>query len=1091
MNRMLNRAAKATTIRRVQAVSTLLATSLTIVAQQSWLWTPIAQADQANICATPGNDGPVPTGGQVNTFYPGTAASVGIGSTSLVVGTADGSPPIKKGDLLMIIQMQGADIDSTNTDSYGDGSSGNNPNQGATNYPASGVANGNLTTNFTAGLYEYAVAKSDVPLTGGTLDLTSPLINSYSNVDNGTSTSSAGQRRFQVIRVPQYSSSSDAATSVSSTLTAPAWNGVKGGIFAMDVAGILTFASGTIDMSGRGFRGGGGKQYGGDSTNPPLLNTDVVTLSTRKANGSKGEGIAGTPKYLLDGNTASSTLITGTNEGYPDGSFGRGAPGNAGGGGSDGYPQTKINGVAVAPVVAGTGYGNGQNAGGGGGSNGGIGGKGGKTWSSALPYGGDGGSVFPATPTRLIMGGGGGAGSTNDATSTAGPSGALASSGAPGGGIIMVRAAAITGTGSIVSNGQKPVGIPANDASGGGGAGGSILVVTDNGSTAGLTLTANGGAGGNNTGGGSVPAHGPGGGGSGGVIFNSSSTGTASIAVAPGDAGKTAGGSYGGATAGTGTNGSVSASPADTVTMISGANCLLKTTKSTTTPGPLQAPAIASYSITVSNPTGLKRPEARDITIQDVGLPTGFTHTLVPIAPVYAGGATGPTSITATGTTTSPIWTGTASQPLNIPPGGSITLTFNADIATTATPGTYSNSAIASAKYINTNAGSTIVSPYAVTSNYDGNVVTNTADDVTITASSPLNVNKTVALVDDKDGSGGTIALASQTPTPGDVLEYTIVTTNPSSTVTALGIILKDTIPPNTTYVPGSIQVAGVAKTDAVADDAAELTSNQVVARLGTGATTTGGGSLAPTATSTVKFRVTINDPIAPVGTTTVSNQAIVASTGNPNQPSNDPTTPLSGDPTVNKIGPRLRLVKRITGIRKANVAPFNVVSNPIGGYAATITPIAGYINDPTAVNDDPTVPWTGGAATYLQGITKTAELPTGMALAPKDQVEYTIYFLADSTIGAQGVNLCDFVPANQTFVDDSLKLQVGTGVTTNIPNGSGTTGSGLYTSGFPAACAGTNNSTGAAYVQVGTVPTVYGTPTTAYGKFSFLATVK
>ncbi len=1074
MKRMFNRTAQSTPIRRIQAVTTLFATSLTIVAQQSWLLTPIAQADQADICATPGSDGPVPTGGQVNTFYPGTAASVNVGSTSLVVGTADGAPPIKKGDLLMIIQMQGADIDSSNTASYGDGNSGNNPHQGATDYPASGVANGNLTTNFTAGFYEYAVAKSDVPLTGGTLDLTNPLINSYGNSDNISATS-PGQRRFQVIRVPQYTSSSSAATSISGTLTAPTWNGLKGGVFAMDVAGTLTFANGTIDMSGKGFRGGAGQQYNGDITNPPLLNSDVVTLSSRLANGAKGEGIAGTPKFLLDGNSSTSTLITATTEGYPNGSMGRGAPGNAGGGGTDGYPQTSINGVAVVPVVPGTAFGNGQNAGGGGGSNGGVGGKGGRTWSSALPYGGDGGSVFPASPTRLIMGGGGGAGSTNNATSTAGPSGALASSGAPGGGIIMVRAAAITGTGSMISNGQKPVGIPANDASGGGGAGGSILVVTDNGSTAGLTLTANGGAGGTNTGGGS--AHGPGGGGSGGVIFNSSSTGVASIAVAPGTAGTTTGGSFGGATAGTGTNGSVSASPIDTVTMISGANCLLKTTKSTTTPGPLTAPAIASYSITVSNPAGLKRPAARAITIQDVGLPTGFTHTPVPIAPIYLGGATGPTTVTATGPTTSPTWTGTGAQPFNLPPGGSITLTFNVDVASTATPGTYNNSAIASAQYINTSAGSAIVSPHAVTSNYDGNAISNTADDVQITASAPIVVDKTVTLVDDKDGSGGTIALASQTPTPGDVLEYTIVTTNPSPTITAMGVMLRDNIPVNTTYVPGSMQIDGVAKTDASGDDTAEF-GTQVVTHLGTGANPTAGGSLAPSTSHTVKFRVTINDPIAPAGTTTVSNQAIVASTGNPNQPSNDPSTPLSGDPTISKIGPRLRLVKRITGIRKAG-APVN-----------PITPIGGYVNDPIAVNDDPTVPWASGAATYLQGVTQTAELPTGLVLAPKDAIEYTIYFLADSVTAAQGVNLCDFVPANQTFVDNSLKLQIGNGPVNSMLNGSGTAGSGFYLSGFPAACAGINHGTGAAYVEVGNMPTVYGTPTTAYGKFSFLATV-
>ena len=59
-----------------------------------------------------------------------------------------------------------------------------------------------LATNFTAGYYEYAIAAAGV--SGGNLSLTKPLSRIYERVDYaGTVT---GQRRFQVVRVPQYSS---------------------------------------------------------------------------------------------------------------------------------------------------------------------------------------------------------------------------------------------------------------------------------------------------------------------------------------------------------------------------------------------------------------------------------------------------------------------------------------------------------------------------------------------------------------------------------------------------------------------------------------------------------------------------------------------------------------------------------------------------------------------------------------------------------------------------------------------------------------------------------------------------------------------
>jgi uncharacterized repeat protein (TIGR01451 family) len=1038
-----------------------------LLAPQAWIGTPIALADQ-EVCATPGADGPAPSTGQVNTAYAGAGSGAAKGTDTISLGNSAGSgTQIKKGDLLMIIQMQGADIDFSNTAAYGDGSSANNPNIGIADYPASGVANGNVATNFTAGDFEYAVAASNVPLAGGTLMLTKPLINTYVNADP-TTTADQGQKRFQVVRVPQYSTAT-----ISTTLTAAPWDGSKGGVFAMDVAGAITFTTGGgIDMNGKGFRGGGGRQLSGDTATPGLFPTDLVTLSSRLANGSKGEGTAGTPKYLVATSLATTlglttatptTLITGSQEGYPNGSYGRGAPGNAGGGGTDGYPQ-HTSPKSSQPYL------NGHNAGGGGGSNGGLGGKGGKTWFTAFPYGGDGGTPFPASPQRLIMGGGGGAGSNNDGTGS--PGSGLSSSGAPGGGIIMVRATSISGPGLISANGAKPGGIPTKDASGGGGAGGSILVVTDSGRTTGLTLQANGGAGGTNTGGGSP--HGPGGGGSGGVILNSQSNGGATTSVAPGAPGTTDNSTtnFGGATAGTGTTGAVETKPTDTVTMISGAHCLLETKKSTTTPGPLQAPAVATYTVTVSNKTGTAQGiNALNVVIKDSGLPTGFTHTPVPVTPVYIGGATGPATVTATGTATAPQWVGTAGQPFptfTIPPGGSISITFKADIAAGTAPATYNNSATVDANY------SPITLPVRpnlpiVTVTYDGTISTNTGEDVKVVASSPLDVKKSAALVEDKDGSGNLVA------TPGDVLEYTIVTTNPS-TSTVNGVTLTDPIPTTLTYLPGSLKITTGpnvgSKTDGATDDQAEIAGTQILARLGTGATGAVAGSLAPNTSTTLTFRATIKDP---TGSNLVSNQAIVIDGNGSSRPSDDPnTSTIPDDRTDTKIGPRLRLVKRITGIKK------------FGGLA--VTQIGGNYDLSTEFSDNTTVPWPGGvingAPAYLVGAIDGSQVPASPGLpGPKDEIEYTIYFLADGPSSAQSVNLCDFVPANQTFVPGSIEAKLGL---TDL-----SLAGGFYTSSFPASCTGTNSGNGAVHVNLGTVTSTYLNAASAAGYFRFRATVK
>src|SRR5215510_215846 len=138
---------------------------------------------QAQVCANPGKDGPGGSlSGVVNTYYPGTATA-NSGATSISIGTPTGSATaIATGDLLLVIQMQDAAIDSTNTNAYGDGA-GSNP------------ANGSTSLN-NAGRFEYVVATGPA---GGTVSIRGTgtgngLLYTYTNAAYGTQ----GQRRFQV-----------------------------------------------------------------------------------------------------------------------------------------------------------------------------------------------------------------------------------------------------------------------------------------------------------------------------------------------------------------------------------------------------------------------------------------------------------------------------------------------------------------------------------------------------------------------------------------------------------------------------------------------------------------------------------------------------------------------------------------------------------------------------------------------------------------------------------------------------------------------------------------------------------------------------
>ncbi len=614
----------------------------------------------AQVCSNPGVDGPATPSGVINSYYPGTG-TVSAGSTSITVsiaGKRGAAANIAAGDLIIIMQMQDADIDSSNTTSYGGSSGGSG-----------------FTALNNAGIYEYAVVSPSYVTGANPITVTAPLANSYRSA---TATFSAGQRTFQVIRVPQY-----ASVVMGAGVTASMWSGTgteyTGGVVAFDVAGQLSWGGQIIDVTGLGFRGAGGINLVGANPSAGLTNTDIRTTAPtgvppfagtglNRLNAGKGEGIAGTPRWINNSNTL---LDTGT-DGYPNGSFARGAPGNAGGGGTDGSVTSNQN-----------------NSGGGGGGAYSTGGMGGYGWTPGTPpmymTGGYGGESVPMSPARLTMGGGGGAGTTNNATGT--PGGGFASSGAAGGGIVIIRTRTTTGTGTINANGAAGNTTVLNDASGGGGGGGAVLMFATNNTLAGVSINANGGNGGSNSPGAGVNPHGPGGGGGGGFVAISS---TVPVSVN--------GGAYGTTNASATTTvdyGSSSSSggyqlyallPTDLPGAGSNALCnpLLTVTKSAGTPNAVQG-GTATYTLTVTNAAGYGN--ATGVKLTDVlpGAPSPFTYASTSSI-TLSGGATQASTANPVVGATSPAWSS-----FSIPGGGSVSVTFTVNIPVGTTLGTYQN----------------------------------------------------------------------------------------------------------------------------------------------------------------------------------------------------------------------------------------------------------------------------------------------------------------------------------------------------------------------------------------------------------------
>jgi uncharacterized repeat protein (TIGR01451 family) len=824
----------------------------------------------AQTCAAPGKDAPGTISGVVNTYFQGNG-NLTAGATTLTLGAASGAGGTATvGDLLLVIQMQGATILEAQDERYGDGSGT------AGNQPDSSASQGaGYTALNEAGSYEFV--RVTTVAAGNIVTFSPALANSYVQA---AALGANPRKTYQVIRVPQYPSATISSAAAVTTLP---WTGLVGGVVAIDVAGQLTFTgSGPhVTATNAGFRGGAQGVADSSCCNTVAANS----YSTITADGGgKGEGISGTPRYVATSTAGSynagtrfsdavGTTVDNGAQGYLSGDFMRGAPGNAGGGG------------------------NSHNAAGGGGGNGGAGGNGGQTYNGdgQRDLGGWGGARLPQTgsllATRIFMGGGGGSGSLNDGSPTRGQGGR-------GGGIVMLRAGAISGSGTLNADGQRgwdsDVG---QDAGGGGGAGGSILVLAGSGH-GNITAQARGGNGadsnlntnslsaappaGTQTGGCCAgEREGPGGGGGGGVVISNASLG--SMALSGGTNGLSREDKF------QGFSGNMRSSPGQngtnaifTTSAFNGARpgyeCApaLTVTKSTGTPTRTVPPdTTGSYTIVIANPATASG-MAFGIAVLDT-LPPPFQLTGTTYAVTLSNGAcaqgtcgpVGPLASSTTGAGTGTISLGTAGSPtasLSLQPGASATVTFNIGL-NGAAAGTYQNNASVRLTDPTRTSGGTATSVLNPTtspgstnaagstmpgSNYSSG--SSTAEDITVSGAAGTSADLAMA----KSGSASSADV-------GSAFQYTLTITNNGPANVTGSVTISDNVPANIGTVTWVCSVIGG-------------TADCSTVQGGTGASGSGNAVSLPNASlnSGGQLQIVISGTVASTGTS-ITNTATVA----------------------------------------------------------------------------------------------------------------------------------------------------------------------------------------------------------------------
>jgi hypothetical protein len=223
--------------------------------------------------------------GRVNNYYKG-IANVQVMDNVVKVATTSFSPSQlpQSGELIMVIQMQGATFNSSNTATYGNG-----------------TGSGYLDL-LSVGYWEThrVVSQDNID----TIQIEDHFIHPYYS----TWPENSLKQSFQVITI----TACEAIIMVGNT-TCPNWDGEVGGVVAL-LANSLNAKDYAILCDGSGFRGGVGETYS-DSQRV----TDYASTSSARG-ARKAEGICGSPEDI--------TFFAG-------GIYCRGAPGNAGGGGNN------------------------------------------------------------------------------------------------------------------------------------------------------------------------------------------------------------------------------------------------------------------------------------------------------------------------------------------------------------------------------------------------------------------------------------------------------------------------------------------------------------------------------------------------------------------------------------------------------------------------------------------------------------------------------------------------------------------------------------------------------------------------------------
>ncbi len=200
----------------------------------------------------------------------------------------DDATGFSAGDTVLMIQMKGATVDTTNSPAFG-----------------------SVLAYNGAGNYEYNLIKA---VSGNKITLLYNVKRNY-DIPNG---------KVQFVLVPYYQT-----YFVTRRHTCMPWNGSKGGVFAINVANGLSVLGGDIDVSGMGFRGGGSNA----GTTYTCNKTDYFYPLASNDGGEKGEGIAEVSASRMRGRGSMGSGGGGGNSTNAGG----GGGGNGGLGGAGGH----------------------------------------------------------------------------------------------------------------------------------------------------------------------------------------------------------------------------------------------------------------------------------------------------------------------------------------------------------------------------------------------------------------------------------------------------------------------------------------------------------------------------------------------------------------------------------------------------------------------------------------------------------------------------------------------------------------------------------------------------------------------------------